>query len=337
MRKFVSRLLVGLAVLLAASACAATRHTSTSNEVPTSVSSTTQLPEPSTTTTADAQQPARTEPFSIAIGPEGVTYQRDGDPPSGPSSFVVLEDGSVVVADTMAADRGEPRLLRYDRHGVLLSVIDLATFEVAAIVDVEKANGTLVVLDVHTDRAIYRVLSIELDGGLRSSTVIPDGSHFENGLTGLASDDSGVLLEFEFGRRYERLASDGSSTEQATLVLGGHEVEVTSEASKVATVRVGDAQWDVTRRTDLGGVTLVGVASDTIVLVVDEVDTSGAALSVTRRVQRYTLSGELIGEVEFDAGDQEVDIARPLEVGALGDILRMWARPDRVDIVVLAL
>lgn len=325
------RLTVGVLCVLAASACVDTGSTTSTLGDSTTVTSTTGTTTASSTTT----QVPSTESFSIPIGPDGVTYQVDGDPPSGPSSFVVLDDGSVVVADTMAATRGEPRLLVFEHTGRAMSVIDLAQHEVSAIVDVETDGEGLAILDVHADRGIYRLLQIGLGGQLISSLPIPEGSQFENGLTGLASDDTGVLLEFEFGHRYERLAPDGSASDQATLVINGREVEIVSDQSKVATVRVGDAQWTVTRRTDLGSVTLVGVASDTIVVVVDEVDTSGAAFSVTRRVQRYTLSGNFVGEVEFDAGDQVVDIARPLELSASGDALLLWARPDSVDIVVL--
>ena len=250
------RLTVGVLCVLAASACVDTGSTPSTLGDSTTVTSTTTMS--STTTT----QVPSTESFSIPIGPDGVTYQLEGDPPSGPSSFVVLDDGWVVVADTMAAARGEPRLLVFDHMGRPMSVIDLAEHEVSAIVDVETDDEGLAILDVHADRDIYRVLHVDLDGRLIASTLIPEGSRFANGLTGLASDDTGVLLEFEFGHRYERLAPDGSATDQATLVINGRKVEIVSDQSKVATVSVGDAQWAVTRRTDRGRHLRVGILRD---------------------------------------------------------------------------
>lgn len=324
----VAAVVTGAIVL--ASCSTGTDATSSSNPTETTQPTTTMMAD--TTTTTLAEFPA-TEAFRIPVGTEGLTYDRDGDPPSGPSSFVVLADGSVVVADTMAASRGEPRLLHFDRFGQQIAVIDLASAEVAAIVDVVRDGDGVAVLDVHVDRSIYRVIRLDLAGGVEASIDVPEGSRFADGLTGLGSDDIGLLLEFEFGARYQRIDT-GTPPVDATPVFSGREIEVVSGTSRDATIRVGDESWTVSRDTDLGGVSLVGVGPDeTIVVVVDEVDTTGSAFVVTRRVQRYTFFGELVSENRIDAGDQEVEIARPLEVGADGKTMYLFARPDHIEIL----
>jgi hypothetical protein len=246
---------------------------------------------------------------------------------------VVLADGSVIVADTMAASRGEPRLLHFDRFGARVAVIDLTGADVAAIVDVVRDGNGIAVLDVHVDRSIYTVLRIDLTGEVEASIDVPEGSRFADGLTGLASDDIGLLLEFEYGARYQRI-DEGAPPIEATPVFFGREVEVVSDATRDSTIRVGDETWTISRNTDLGGVSLVGVAPDeTLVVVIDEVDTTGSAWVVTRRVQRYTVRGELVSEHVINAGDQVIEIARPLEVGANGQTIYLLTQPNHLEIL----
>ena len=149
------------------------------------------------------------------MGPDGVTYDFEGAPPSGPSSYVVLEDASVVVADTVAANRGEPRLLRFDREGSPISIIPLVDLEVAGIADVTSNGVDLAVLETPQQR--YRVLYMTADGDVTSEVAIPSGFHLEDGLTGLLWDDLGVMLELEMGARYARIDDDGAIQPNATL------------------------------------------------------------------------------------------------------------------------
>ena len=59
------------------------------------------------------------------------------------------------------------------------------------------------------------------------------------------------------------------------------DVEIVPGPEREAEVRVGEQRWTVERDTDLGGITLVGVARHrSVVLVVDEVDTSGQAFEL---------------------------------------------------------
>jgi len=263
-----------------------------------------------------------------------VSYLIEGDPPSGPSSFSVLGDGSLVIADTMALYRGEPRLLRYDRTGNALSPIELVDADVASIVDVVSSGQSLAILDVLVARGRYRVLTITLDGEISSMVDLPSGYHLEDGLTGLVWDDEGILLEFELGARYARI-EDGVVAEMGELpVFEGKELAIATSESRETTVSYGEETWVVERGTEFGGVSLVGVApSGAVVVVVDEVDTSGPMISVMRRIQRYAAAGEMLSEVQIDAGRQYVEIARPLELAADGELVYMESRPDTLEIV----
>jgi len=285
-----------------------------------------------TTTTTQSGRPS-TERFSIPVGDEGITYQLDGEPPSGPSSFVVLDDGSVVIADTMASNRGEPRLLHYDRTGEQIAIFDLAAEGVASIADVVSNGASLAILDIRIEMEEYRVLFLSLEGDVLSEVQIPDGFRFEDGLTGLAWDDSGVLLEFEFGASYARLGDDGTIEQDAMAVFDGLEIEITPGDGQQTDIRVGEETWTVERDTPLGGASFVGLSPDeTLVLVVDEVDTSGAAFEVLRRVQRFSLTGELQSESLIDPGEQKVEIMRPLELAADGEVLYLASLDDRLEV-----
>jgi hypothetical protein len=270
------------------------------------------------------------------VGDDGVTYQVEGDPPSGPSSFTVLPDASIMVADTMALTRGEPRLLHFDRTGVSLGVISLVGAEVASIADVVRSGADVVVLDIFARMNRYRVLYLSPDGTVQSAVDLPAGYHLEDGLSGLVSDDDGVLLEFEAGARYVRIADSGIDEVGVLPVFNGKELEIIELSGRRSEVRFGEASWTIERSTDLGGSTLIGVGPEgNVVLVVDEVDISGPAIAVLRRIQRYSPDGLLLSESQVDAGEQYVDIARPLELGADGGVIYLAARPDGLDVVPL--
>lgn len=274
--------------------------------------------------------------FSIPVGVDGVTYDLDGAPPSGPTSFAYLVDGSVVVADTIAFDRGEPRLLLYDSSGAPVRIIDLRPAEVAAVVDVATDGERLAVLDVWIVQERYRLLVMDQFGEVESIVTIPPGFRFENGLTGLAWDDEGLLLEFELGVRYARLVGD-SFVDGAELLVDGRPIALLAGEATDTVVRIGEASFSVDRSTDLGGVQLVGIAPDgSIALVTDEVsfDADGA-LQVMRRVERYTPSGEVLFSTVLDAADQAVDIARPFELTSDGTIAYLHATPDSLNVVIL--
>jgi hypothetical protein len=277
-----------------------------------------------------------TLPFSVEVGTDGVTYDIDGSPPSGPSSFAVLGDGSVVIADTMAVDRGEPRLLHYDRTGERVAVVDLANEEVAAIVDVVTDGSELAILDVLVSINRYRVLTLNVAGDVESIIEIPQGFWFEDGLSGLAWDDSGILLEFEFGARYARVSDTGDIESPVVPVFDGISIELTPGSGRTTDVTTNRTSFSVERSTDLGGATLVGIAQDgSIVVVVDEVDVSGQAIAVTRRVQRFSAGGELVSESVINAADQFLDIQRPLELDATGNVLYLETGSAQVTIAVI--
>ena len=331
-----------LAVVLTVSACSgaadpATTGNTTKDPTPdptatTSITTTTTIVAPTTTA---APAVVATQSFGIDIGPDGVAYDLDGSPPSGPTSFTVLDDGAVVIADTMAVDRGEPRLLHYDRSGERLAVIDLAGEEVAAIVDVVSDGSALAILDVLASMNRYRVLVLGVDGIVDSVTEIPAGFRFEDGLTGLAWDDSGILLEFELGARYARLDATGAIESPVVPVFDGTSIVLNPGDERTTDVTTSETSFSVERTTDLGGVTLVGVGPDgSIVVVVDEVEV-GSVISVIRRIQRYSASGVLEAEYVIDAADQYLEIPRPFELDATGKILYLHAQPDRVEIEAL--
>jgi hypothetical protein len=262
-----------------------------------------------------------------------VTYDLDGSPPSGPTSFAVLDDGSVVIADTMAAYRGEPRLLHFDRTGEPLAVLDLADEEVAAVVDVATDGSKLAILDVLVSMNRYRVMMLSVAGDVEAVVDVPQGFWFEDGLTGLTWDDSGVLLEFELGARHARLTESGAIESPVVPVFDGTSIELIPGSGRTTEVRAGPTSFSIERGTALGGVTLVGIAPDgSLVVVLDEVDLSGEATAVTRRLQRYSAGGEFEGEIVIDAADQFLEIQRPFELDATGQVLYLYAGSDGVTV-----
>ena len=327
-----------VAGLLIIAACGGdvSQPTTTPSIGPTTTTSTrpmaTTVPEVTTTV---APQPKSPVTFLIPEGEEGVTFEREGDPPAGPSSFTILTDGSVVVADTMSASRGEPRLLRYDRQGELVAVIDLADEGVAAIVDVVSNGSDLAVLDVFIAMERYRILVLDAGGAVVSEIEIPEGSRFEAGLTGLRWDDTGLLLEFEYGVRYSRILETGQVEPGVIPVFSGVEVEIGEAIGDETSVRVGSDVFQVERPSDLGGVTLVGIGPDgSVVLILDEVDTSGPAIRVLQHVRRYSLDGSLLWDFVLDVGDQQVEIGRPWELAADGTVVYLAALSDGARVTV---
>ncbi|MDJ0663102.1 MAG: hypothetical protein QNJ75_00995 [Acidimicrobiia bacterium] len=331
-------------VLLALSSVACdSAGTTTSTPAPTVITSTSTAPTSTvptttvapTTTRAPAPEPAS---FSIAVGETGVTYDLDGDPPGGPTSFTVMDDGSVVVADTIAVRRGEPRLLQFTATGEELPPFELAEYDVASIVDVVSLGNGLALLDVLIAMDRYRVLVLDEAGDVTQSIDVPAGLRFGAGLTGLTADDDGLLLEYEDGNRYVRVSDAGEVTSEANPFYRGSEVIVTPELDRKTQLNIGMDSYTVTRQTDLGGVRVLGVAPNgTTLIVIDEVDTSGAAIRVTQRVQRRSPDGDVMGEVVIDVANQFVDIARSLEVGPTGAVLYLQAAPDEVRVTVLDL
>lgn len=289
-----------------------------------------------TTTTV----PVPTEPvgFSVPVGDRGVSYDLDGDPVSGPTSFTVTDAGSVVIADTIAMRRGEPRLLRFSSTGDRLDPFDLAEYEVAAVVDVVASGRYIAVLDVLISMERYRVLLLDENGALTRSVDVPAGFRFEDGLTGLAADDDGILLEFEFGSRYARLTESGEFSTGAQRIHNGLQVTSTPRSGRASVVTVGTDSFEVIRATDLGGVSVLGVAPDgTVLVVIDEVELSEGAIAVTRRVQRRASDGGVLAELELDVADQYVQIDRPLEMTAGGAVVYLASAPDHVQVAVLDL
>ncbi len=312
-----------LAVAVASCSSAAPPSTSSAPSTP---STTTTVPMPTTTLPVSAQS------FSIDVGADGITYDPEGSPPSGPSSFAVSPDGTVVVADTIAARRGEARLVSRDVDGVE-EVIPLAQLGVESVVDVVALGDLLVLLDVDVARDRYRVVSLA-DGALAGEVEVPVGSRFADGLTGLALDDGGWLLEFELGAWYERLDASGV-VRQDSLTLDG--VPVAVEAAETGeVVRLGDRRIEVDRETEIGSTFVVGLPADgTLVVMVDEVTVGDAGIVVDRSVRRYGTDGSLIGSIDMDLAAEAVHIARPIELAPNGAVVYLFAEEDRVVLEIL--
>lgn len=297
---------------------------STSSSV---VAATTEAPPPTS--------PSPVEPtcFIVAVGSDGATYL-DGEPPSGPAAYAVLDDGSVVIADTMALNLGTPRLLRFDRSGSALPLIDLLPLQVASVVDVVSDGQRLAILDIDVAAGRYRVIYLSQSGEVSRVVEIPNGYRLENGLSGLVWDDNGVLLEFEGGSRFARITQQGTIEPDAVPEFGGMAVVVRPLGGKDYEISFGDAVWTLTREEELGGVSVLGVGSDgELILSVDEVDVSGPAFSVRHRVGRYGQDGSLLSEQVIDANLQFVDIGRPLEVGANGTIFYLAANEESLELL----
>ncbi|MDJ0952187.1 MAG: hypothetical protein QNJ81_00780 [Acidimicrobiia bacterium] len=333
-------------VLVAVSACAGPSDSPTTagaDFTPTTTSTTsvvtaTSPANPAPTTTAPATTttpPPEPASFDIPVGMNGVTYDATGSPATGPSSFAVLDDGSIVVADTIAVKRGEPRLLIFDAAGQPSGTIDLAQYEVDVVSDVATDGTAIALLDINLDVLRYRVHILTGSGELQSTYELPLGYRLEDGLTGLAWDDDGILLEFEFGARYARVGADGFAPVDGPS-YGGAMVAVTPREGRETFVSIGMDEYFVTRGTDLGGVTVLGAAPDgTTVILISEVDLSGEAIAVSWRIQRRSADGEVLGEVRFDVAEQFVEIERAFELGSDGRVRYLLAREDRVTVVIL--
>ena len=334
--------LVAAALTIVLSACddtpAATTSQPPATTTTTAGSSTTSVPP---TTAAPPVTPAPTpdpSSFVVGVGEAGVSYDIEGDPPSGPTSFTVMEDGTVVIADTIAMRRGEPRLLRFAADGSRLETFDLAGEDVAAIVDVVSLGTELAVLDVFVAMDRYRVLRLDEAGRVTQSIDVPAGLRFEAGLTGLVADDRGLMLEYEFGGRHVRVSDSGEILDEGNPFYRGAEVIVTPEPERKTQLNVGMDSYKVTRQTDLDGVRVLGVAPNgTTFIVIDEVHTDEGAFRVTQRIQRRSPDGDVMAEVVLDVADQYVEIARPLEVGPTGHVLYLLSAPDHLQVNVLDL
>jgi hypothetical protein len=341
-------LLVGM--MLLAAACAGETPATTelpntagpaTTAVPTStvtsgVATTTSAVATTTSGGANGGSGTATASFSVPVGENGVTYDLSGGLPGGPSSFAVLDDGSVVIADTMALRSGRPRLLRFDAVGDPLSPIVLTEQEVASIVDVASDGERLAVLDVYVAQGRYRVLVLNASGAVEKIYDVPQGFHLEDGLTGLVWDDSAVLLEIEWGARYGKVAADGAFEPTRAAVFDGVPITISPGNGLTTVVEAGPVSFDVVRTTELGGASLIGRAPDgSIVLALDEVglDDEGA-IEVIRTVQRYSPAGKLVAETTVGL-QQFVDISRTLELTADGRVAHLVTLADRVEIRIL--
>ncbi len=192
------------------------------------------------------------------------------------------------------------------------------------------------VLDVYAATNRYRVLVLAASGHVESVVDIPEGFFLEDGLTGLAWDDTGVLLEMEWGARYARVTTEGPFATTPDVVFDGTAITITPGTGLTTVIKLGSETFEAERTTELGGATLIGRAPDgSILLVVDEVgqDPQGA-IEVTRRVQRRAADGSLLTEDSYVAA-QFVSISRELEMTADGRVARLITFPDRVDLVIL--
>ena len=289
-----------------------------------------------TSTTVTTLPPVATASFTVPVGVNGVTYD-EGPYPSGPSSFVVVADGGVVITDTAAVRDATPRLLRFDASGNAEEPIPMQDYRAVSMIDIASDGLRLAVLDIYVALDEYRVLVLDASGSLESQIDIPEGFHLENGLTGLLWDDQGLLLEIEGGTRYARLEPDRNPEPTTTLIIDGVAVTLT-DAGQVTTVQIDEDAFEVTRSTQFGDVGLIGLAPDgSVLLHLDEVFDDPAGLRVERRVQRYSTDGELLREVSVDLAEQYVQIVHQLEMTADGAVAHMVSLPDRVEVRILDL
>lgn len=278
--------------------------------------------------------PAEIATFSIPVGAKSITYDLDGEPASGPSSFAVANDGTVYVADTIAVRDGPARLLSFTATGDPLETIDLGHLQVASVVDIATDGTALAILDVDVKFQLYRVHRIHPDGELVETTVLPAGYRFEDGLSGLAWDDDGILLEFEGGAWYRRLGSDPAIDRLDVPSWNGTAVTVGASDGGSADVCVEAECFTVLRTSELGGVQLIGVdIHGGIHLLVTDVHI-GDTVEVTETIRTYQ-RGQLVGSSSFEVSDQFVDVPHAYEVTSSGQILHLRTERERVLVEVV--
>ncbi len=230
----------GLAFLIVGvlASCSTTASPTTSSALP----ATTAVESPTTTSIPAVSS------FELAVGPDGITYDLEGSPPSGPSSFAITPDGTVVVADTMAAGRGEPRLIAHDPDGTD-QVVPLGHLEVESVVDVVALGDLLVVLDAP---------QLDVESAAMLVEALPDGARL------VLSGDPGVLGSAGPGRVFgdllaaracpvvvSRTPDPGPVGELVSGVGAGELTAVDAPGHEVAIVPVRDPAEAVHRTVQL--------------------------------------------------------------------------------------
>ncbi len=250
----------------------------------------------------------------------------------GAQAFSIAPDGDFWLLDSAAQPQ---RLLRFSPPYDQPQIVSLEGLATGA-AGVEAARDAVWVLDVASQPP--RLVKLALDGKAQASYDLPRGLWPENGLTGIALvQDEEPLIELEFGASLYRLfGPDGRVAPQKLegYTFGNRlfRVEAGSRGSS-GIVYAGEVKVDVAVEHTLGGLRLLGAASDGSFFVeVDDLFTNPSVV-VEREVRCYTTAGKLLGTAYPLTS---VDPGQDLVAGADGLVYQLVSNPDHsVQIVRL--
>ncbi len=250
----------------------------------------------------------------------------------GAQAFSIAPDGDFWLLDSAAQPQ---RLLRFSPPDDQKQIVSLEGLTIGA-ADVDAARNAIWVLDVASQPP--RLVKLALDGEAQASYDLPRGLWPENGLTGIAlTQDEEPLIELDFGATLYRLfGPDGQVAPQRLegYTFGNRlfRIEAGSGGSS-GVVYAGEVRVDVAVEQSLGGLQLLGAASDGNFFV--EVDDliKAPSVKVEREVRRYSAAGKLLGTAYPLTS---IDPGQDLVVGPEGQVYQLVSNPDHsVQIVRL--
>lgn len=270
---------------------------------------------------------------SIPVSADGVTYLGGGDEMQqwGPAALTADLDGTLWIADT-----GASRLLHYSTDGTRLGVIDL-TGRTVGVTQIVAAPRGLALLDVAADPV--QVLVVDRRGGdTVAQMALPTGMGLAHGLRRIGVDSLGRLFA-DIGENSVDISDAGAKPAHGRPVAGGL-FDVTrpqARGTDHATVTFNQIAIDIKVNEILAGVYYLGEAGGRLFVVVDEVasDVRGVA-HVDRTVRAFGANGDPAGVVRVPINDG-LYVANGLTLTRTGDILALVLRPDRADVMKLAL
>jgi hypothetical protein len=328
--------------------------------------------------------------FTIPIGDDGVQYRRfvnladtqtdasspatdiPADPGSrlwGPTALTVDRNGTFFIADTVGG-----RILHYDAGGALVTPITLAD-QVVAAGDVKVTDQDMWVLDDASEVPQLLRFASTAPNDATADTVAgprfsPDARPVESipivssasmagdveidigaGVTGLAVDDQGVLVEYGNGTHLFRpraatsAAADSESVPGLERVSGytfrgqvytAHPANPTAdpaaEEAMTAHVMVGDQRIPVEGAQQVLGLRMLGINADGSFYVVAEEVSDGPTIQVDQTVRHYAADGRQLGLARVPLRDRETYIPHGLAVGPDGNVYLLMTRQDVLEV-----
>ena len=285
---------------------------------------------------------------SIPVGGDtGLHYKGVGVPEMqawGPAAFTMDAHGNFWIADTAAN-----RIQQYGPNCDHITTINLGE-NVVGITDLELTQSDLWTLDGASPTP--RVLRLSESGQELESVDIQEPVAL--GLSGIAADDRGLLIEREGGADVKPL-TDFFETEthnkklyrdesESGYVFGGNRYQVRpadpsaiGDAARSASLRFAGGEVSFQSDGKLGGLHILGSTGNQVYAVAEavELDDTGR-IRVDQTVRRYSKQGEFLGVARVSLQDRFVHTDHALALGKDGNVYTLTALEDRFEIRRLA-